>query len=528
MGRRVFISVLGTGNYQECIYQSSDKAVSVQTCFAQEAALRYVDAPNWDPADQVFILLTEDARQRNWDKLSQCLGSLGLHCPVKDIPIVDGKDEKEVWAIFKTIYDLIEDGDNLYFDVTHALRYLPMLVLVMGSYTFFLKNTTVNKIVYGNWEMRDKESNAAPLMDLTILNELQRWSFAVGSYVRNGSTTDLMDLSVKQINDIRKNREDDRNDASALKSFISDFNTIIEDRRTCRGPEIYNGDHVMSVKSQVDSLKGELLPAFSPLIDRIGSSLDAYRSNELMNNYESARWCFDSGLYIEAETTLVEGVTTRLHLDLSIDWLNHDLRTDVNRAIQRYVGNDDDKKKDDSPFVKELADQIEKLNYPELKSAFSGATQFRNDLNHGGWRGNNGDQALASKKIRKKVDALINDLRPFFERPLKAGKPSLFANYSGLSIRDMDQDSIRRILDAGFYVEFSLPKKSDENALNRNVKSQLEKIQRLNLGISPEDTLVYFGECDEIKLYFKEILKQQGYRVTETLPEKNLSSPEKD
>ena len=209
MGRRVFISVLGTGNYQECIYQSSDKAVSVQTCFAQEAALRYVDAPNWDPADQVFILLTEDARQRNWDKLSQCLGSLGLHCPVKDIPIVDGKDEKEVWAIFKTIYDLIEDGDNLYFDVTHALRYLPMLVLVMGSYTSFLKNTTVNKIVYGNWEMRDKESNVAPLMDLTILNELQRWSFAVGSYLRNGSTIDLMDLSVKQINDIRKNREDD-------------------------------------------------------------------------------------------------------------------------------------------------------------------------------------------------------------------------------------------------------------------------------------------------------------------------------
>ncbi len=525
MGRRVFISVLGTGNYQKCTYQSSDKSVSVQTCYAQEAALLYADALNWAPEDQVFILLTEDARQRNWNKLSQCLSSLGLPCSVKDIPIVDGKDENEVWSIFKTIYDLIDDGDSLYFDVTHALRYLPMLVLVMGSYTSFLKNTTINKIVYGNWEMRDKESNVAPLMDLTILNELQRWSFAVGSYMKNGSTKELVSLTDKKIREIRKEQSDKRHDANALNNFISDFNTTVEDRRTCRGPETFKGDNVLAVKSQVDSLKGELLPAFSPLIDQIGSSLDAYRPYELMNNYESARWCFDSGLYIEAETTLIEGVTTRLHLDLGIDWLNHDLRTDMSQAIQRCVGEENDKFEDDSPFVKELADRIEKLDYPELKSAFGGAKQLRNDLNHGGWRGNKGNQALASKNIRTKIDALIHNLKPFYERPMKAGKISLFANYSGLSIRDMDQDSIRRILDAGFYIEFSLPKKTEENALNNNVTSQLQKIQRLNLGISPENTLVYFGECDDVKLRIKEILQKQGFRVTETLPEVILASP---
>ena len=522
MSKRVFISVLGTGNYQECTYQSSDKSVSVQTCFAQEAALLYADAPNWAPEDQVFILLTEDARQRNWNKLSQCLSTLGLPCSIKDVPIVDGKDEKEVWSIFKTIYDLIEDGDGLYFDVTHALRYLPMLVLVMGSYTSFLKNTTVNKIVYGNWEMRDKELNIAPLMDLTILNELQRWSFAVGSYMKNGSTKELVSLSDKKIREIRKEQSDNRHDANALNHFISDFHTTVEDRRTCRGPETFKGDIFLTVKSQVDSLKGELLPAFSPLIDQIGSSLDIYQPNQLLNLYESAQWCLDNGLYMEAITTLLEGVTTRIHMDLGIDWLNRHLRSDMNMAIRRYIRKKDT---DDSCFIKELALRIDALNYPELRQCFSGALEYRNDLNHGGWRGNTGEQTSPSKDVYKKVNKAIRGMKPLFERPLKTRKPLLFANYSEMSIRHMDKDEINRILDACCYTELSLSDIiTNENAIN----DQLEKIQRLNLGISSENTLVYFGEYDDVKLRIKEILQKQGFRVTETLPEANLASPQKD
>ena len=116
-------------------------------------------------------------------------------------------------------------------------------------------------------------------------------------------------------------------------------------------------------------------------------------------------------------------------------------------------------------------------------------------------------------------------MKPLFERPLKTRKPLLFANYSEMSIRHMDKNEINRILDACCYTELSLPDIiTNENAIN----DQLEKIRRLNLGISPENTLVYFREYDDVKLLIKEILQKKGFRVTETLPEANLASPQKD
>ena len=92
MGRKVFISVLGTGNYKKCRYQSSDESVCIQTKFAQKAALMYVNAQEWTENDRVFILLTKNARNKNWTGLSRCLRSLRLPCPIQAVSIVDGKE----------------------------------------------------------------------------------------------------------------------------------------------------------------------------------------------------------------------------------------------------------------------------------------------------------------------------------------------------------------------------------------------------------------------------------------------------
>lgn len=59
---------------------------------------------------------------------------MNLPVEIRPVDIVDGKDEDEMWKIFNALFNELRDGDELYFDLTHSFRYIPMLVLVLGNY----------------------------------------------------------------------------------------------------------------------------------------------------------------------------------------------------------------------------------------------------------------------------------------------------------------------------------------------------------------------------------------------------------
>src|SRR5574344_46725 len=119
MGRKVFISVLGTGFYGECRYV--DKTIpfkSSETRFVQQASLEYIHAKDWTSGDTALIILTEKARTDNWDRqikmrknlitakeepysgLQAIIEKMNLPFKTQDISIPDGKDESEMWKIF--------------------------------------------------------------------------------------------------------------------------------------------------------------------------------------------------------------------------------------------------------------------------------------------------------------------------------------------------------------------------------------------------------------------------------------------
>ena len=209
MARKVFISFLGTGGYSNGRY-SHGKYLSPETRFIQVATLQYINnqISPWRPEDKVVILLTKSAEKRNWDNygakdkdgfyyrgLKDRLEELQYPfsiTPLKDIPI--GGTEKEILDIFSTLFDAVEDGDELFFDVTHGFRSLPMLALVMGNYAKFLKKALkVKSITYGAYEAREK--NVSPIVNLQVLSELQDWTFAAADYIENGNANRLAKLT---------------------------------------------------------------------------------------------------------------------------------------------------------------------------------------------------------------------------------------------------------------------------------------------------------------------------------------------
>lgn len=67
MARKVFISVLGTGFYNKCVYFKDDFK-STETRFIQRATLEMLTCDgSWSAeTGKGFILLTEKARTANW------------------------------------------------------------------------------------------------------------------------------------------------------------------------------------------------------------------------------------------------------------------------------------------------------------------------------------------------------------------------------------------------------------------------------------------------------------------------------
>lgn len=194
MGRKVFTSVLGTGFYGACKYVK-DGFVSTETRFIQQATLEYVKAHEWGATGYWYFFIDSKAKETtNWDKTIASRQNMRLNISesyeglesilekmelllfkCQSVYIHDGKDEDEMWGIFNEIFNQIEEGDELYFDLTHSFRYLPMLVLVLNNYAKFLKNVTTKHISYGNYEARNTSKNEAPIVDLLPLS-LQDWT----------------------------------------------------------------------------------------------------------------------------------------------------------------------------------------------------------------------------------------------------------------------------------------------------------------------------------------------------------------
>lgn len=209
---RIFISVLGTGLYTETTYYNPvQNKISPPGKFVQVAMLHQLDIiDQWTDDDRILILLTKEARTLNWTPtdnrrsnrtgdtveyrgLKQEMENLNLKCRIIDIDIPNGMAADEMWNIFNTLYENIDYNDQLYFDLTHGFRYLPMMALVFSHYSKYLKNTAIKSISYGNFEARN--SIGAPIVDLLPLLDLQEWTLAASEFTDNANTAKIKELT---------------------------------------------------------------------------------------------------------------------------------------------------------------------------------------------------------------------------------------------------------------------------------------------------------------------------------------------
>ena len=428
MARKVFISVLGTGLYERGIYTKGEFK-STETRFIQQATIELLGCKEtWTEDDKICILLTEQTRKLNWDvtvRKARCTGEeipyeglkdilkeMHLKPAVLDIPILDGKDEKEMWDIFQTVFNLLQEDDELYFDLTHSFRYLPMLIFVLGNYAKFLKNVQIAHISYGNYEARNE--NGSPIVNLLPLTALQDWTFAAANFIHNGQSEELVQLTKNAINPILKATLGKDEGANSLKKLFTKLETIISNMQTCRGLSITQEEDVFKLKQSIESSSADIIPPLVPVIKEIEKSFSNFSADaNTINGLHAAKWCYKNRMYQQAITILQETIVTMVCEKTNLPIENDKTRGLVNSAFYIVFNkkqHDEDswslnyESRDEAiKIVRELV-QLPIIN--DLSKVFSDATELRNDFNHAGFRPN----PSKINKIRDNIGKCINEV----------------------------------------------------------------------------------------------------------------------
>ncbi len=433
MARKVFISVLGTSNYGECRYVVPGTFASASVRYIQEATLEYLrQQSEWGKDDIAYILLTQEAYQRNWldngqqDREGNVLKQEGLqtrlnamHLPFEvngetGLPI--GNNENEIWEIFSRVYNLLHEGDELYFDLTHGFRYLPMLVLVLGNYAHYLKNVSIKSITYGNYEGRNRETGEALIVNLLPLSLVQDWAFAAGQYVQNGVTTSLMDLCNAELTPILREAKGSNHGATALQKWLKQLDAFAADCQTCRGQSIIKSKSIDYMRIQSECVDHEIIPPLVPIFEYVEKSLAQFDTKENLNNaFYAAEWCCNNGLYQQTITLFQEYIVSVLCEKNGFDRMNVEKRDIINSAIS--IVNLDTPETDWTGLAAknpELVIQLlqsEWLCNRDFVLLYARLSQVRNDINHSGM---NKDSVSSAKDIQSKTKELLSEYKKLF------------------------------------------------------------------------------------------------------------------
>ena len=464
MARKVLISFLGTSQYQECKYSYPDGSgrFSESVRFIQEATLEYlVNEDSWTSEDVVYIVLTEESETNNWnddhifvtdfidsnngkyireDKQENGLDSrletfkknYGLHFKIKSIKLTKD-EEKDMWKIFEKVFSVIKDDDNLYIDVTHGYRYLPMFLLILCNYSKFLKNVKVKGITYGNYEGRN--GDVAPIVDLLPLTQLQDWTFAAGQYLDSGNVKQLVEMK-------------DKVESEELNSIIDKLVVVIKERQTCRGLSIHNSENLALLKENLDNYfkKGSgnncSEEPLHNILRKIDDSLKDFKgSPDVMNGFYAAQWCVDNGLYQQAITMLRENIITFFCVKKGYKINVYNFNRAFNRAcvedalnlrekgktidglifkgsFDKENSESEEQKKKCEEQKKKYKDSVEeimndKLLTPDVVELWSSVRDYRNNFNHNGM---NVDPMVAEDLEEYIKDKVKKAIRLFSEK----------------------------------------------------------------------------------------------------------------
>lgn len=408
MPRKVFISFLGTTNYTQ-IHYHIDGIKSAPVRFVQEVLTDAI-CKNWGNNDKILIFYTDESYRKNWEnngheKIENEIERIGLKSIlqkkpyaslVEGVKIEDGFSEEEIWAIFNMVYGQLQEGDEIYFDVTHAFRSIPMFSTVLFNFSQFMKNTTLKSVHYGAFEKLGPaykvkrmplEERIAPIINLTGLINLQDLTQVANGFVEYGKIGKVGDILNTSVFPQKLSQTVER-----LKQTIEKLDGYI---LTNRLKEIREAKFVKEINEPINKLlkSEELRTAEEEILNKLISHLSAFTENSDDNILAAINWAFEYDMIAQAYTMAQEYI-----ISLAYEWYQDknfytdEKSKDRERNFRMFIGAvlgipqkdiDADKFTDRLAHNVELAKLLlEETVIKEVRVGYKTIADNRNILNH--------------------------------------------------------------------------------------------------------------------------------------------------
>ena len=441
MPKQIFLSFLGTNEYVSCNYypEGDEERMIEDVKYVQEATIRLF-CNDFTGDDLYCFFLTEKARVVNWNDngwrtqeakepnkgLYSRLQEMGLPTScIKTVDIPDGFSSDDIWEIFEKMFKELSEGDKVYFDITHAFRFIPMLGYSLLNYAKALKNVEVCGIYYGAfeklgpaWKVNEMpmQKRNAPILNLLSLAELQDWTAAASDFVNYGMTEKLVQMTRHRIRPVLRETKGADEDASKLRQISDILQKMTLAFATNRGRQIFEElqfDKLKSLLQDFSLTSSNFIKPLNAIIKRLGEEIKGFASNDPLHWLKSAAWCEKYGMYQQGFTQLQEGILTYLCLyfkqkyqDDFYDWKEKEPRDLISAAIN-LVRKGEDEWKFASPEAKERVKRqlIRDKMIHALEETYKDLTNLRNDINHGGYT-----QNTKSAKFQKRLGEYIREV----------------------------------------------------------------------------------------------------------------------
>lgn len=404
--KKILLTFLGNGDYTACHYNIAGSLSKQETFFCHALA------DHLSP-DEVFSLQTEKSHCKHGAALHEGFTRRNMNHHAISIP--EGKNETELWQLFDCLTRDIPSKCELFLDITHGFRSLPLLGFLALSYLRVTRRINIGGVYYGAYEART-DDHTTPAFNLTPFLTLMDWTAAADQFLHSGDASRIGELmrNTQRLIHTSPNHKGSTN----LPTLLSTLGNVIEgaaaDRILLRTSQLASSSE--SIKKQMARIQQttELenhVPAFLQILEPVQNDLTKHQSSDLTTLRDLVFWLVERKRPDAALTLANEWIVSWLMvLSGEPDGHSHkEARSPYENSLNQMIAIKSKEEVLLTPLTQKIISMLSETQFEQLVRVASMIKNARNDLNHAGFR----SSPMPSKSIIETAQGIAGELANF-------------------------------------------------------------------------------------------------------------------